>query len=288
MKTLRKRIKSSVFRSLYDDNVSIFKATRISSQTQYAEDTARLLESVEFYVDADNEIIVSEQEIERALNFTHSISFVAGGTVNTAYKEVSETGKRVAMLNFADAKRPGGWVLDGAPTQEENICRCTNIYEALITDACADKYYKPNNLFNTEDHLDEPYSDRMIYLPDALIFKDDTTYINLPECKVDVIVSPAPCGRVPNVERVLIHRMRGIIKAAYIHGVDTLILGAWGCGAFGQSPETVARCFAIALHSLSVLVPKVIFAIRTTEGIPEAYSSYSIFMREFLCVWELL
>jgi uncharacterized protein (TIGR02452 family) len=41
-----------------------------------------------------------------------------------------------------------------------------------------------------------------------------------------------------------VHR---VLAVAAMHGHDTLVLGAWGCGAFGNDPEMVAELFREAL-----------------------------------------
>lgn len=242
-------------------NADVFKDTRNKSQTLYRHDTNILLNNTMVYKDACNEIddasVIKNEEM--------NIKVVYGGTVSTAYS-IKNNDCRVAMLNFADAKRPGGWVVEGASTQEENICRCTNLYETLIQEKCIDKYYMFNfehGIHDTEYHYNEPYTDALIYAENVAIFKDDITYEMLPVKYVDVITSPAPCGVVYDVEEVLRHRMRGIIKSACSRGVTHIVLGAWGCGAFGQDPKIVAKCFAQVLDEYPVF-KEVIFAIRPT------------------------
>lgn len=263
--------------NMLDRNAEIFEETRQFSTGQFRVFTNQLKKSTFVYADPttyfDDSQCVHKEVME--------VSFVNAGTINTAYR-LKDVTKRVALLNFADAKRPGGWVIEGAPTQEENICRCTNLYEALILPACKECYYDVNTLYsgNPNVHIDEPYTDALIYSENVLIFRDDQTYELKPYKKVDVITSPAPCGAIDNVEEILIYRMRGIVKAAYSHGVNYLVLGAWGCGAFGQDPEVVAMCFRKVLEEYPVF-DKVVFAIKATEGLVSNNDALSIFMDVF-------
>lgn len=66
---------------------------------------------------------------------------------------------------------------------------------------------------------------------------------------------------------------------AYKH--PELVLGAWGCGAFGNDPSAVAKAFAAALkHNAYPTLRRVVFAIpgnRTKAG-----SNFSAFQRVFM------
>lgn len=239
-------------------NEKVFEDTRIKSTTIFSNDTDTLKNNT-IVVPAKDEII---SDTDLVLQDNMQIKVVHGGTVSTSYK-LKNDNNRIAMLNFADAKRPGGWVVEGAYTQEENMCRCTNLYETLIQPKCIKDYYRVNLEFGVKDaeqHYNEPYTDTLIYSENVAIFKDDQNYKDIPVKYVDVITCPAPCGYVKNTEKILKRRMRRIFKIAYTHNVTHLVLGAWGCGAFGQNPEIVASCFNEVLKELPVF-KYVIFAI---------------------------
>lgn len=129
-------------------------------------------------------------------------------TVKTIFELSSE--KRVAVLSFADGDTPGGLVWQGVKTQEEDLCRASNLYIALDT---------VENLY--------PINGKLIYSKDVVFFRDDK--LRSPH-KVDVISCPAPINSSLDAER----RMRMIIEAARLNGVEILVLGRWGCGAFGN------------------------------------------------------
>ena len=244
-------------------NIDVFYDTRDKSVAEFSEDTDKLLKNTFVYKDA-YELISSD---EMPHNNDMEIVVIEGGTVSTAYDIKKNRGGRVAMLNFADALVPGGLVLDGASTQEENICRCTNLYESLIQKKCKEQYYDVNNQFGSGPvkYRVEKYANALIYSENVTIFKDDVTYKDIPPQYVDVITSPSPFGVFPGVDKVLKYRIEGIIKAAYVHGVEHIVLGAWGCGAFMQNPKTVSRCFKEVLAEFPVF-NSVTFAIRPTVG----------------------
>lgn len=190
------------------------------------------------------------------------IDFVCKGTVKASYEAKAEY-DRVAMLNFADALVPGGLVESGATTQEENICRCTNLYESLLANP---DYYNANRL--AECCKSGVYTDYTIYSVGATIFKDDLTYERVEPVDVDIITCPSPIGYslgLDAMEDVLKLRIRKFLKLAQLHGVKAIVLGAWGCGAFGQPIDLMAKCFAEVLREANAF-EKVIFAIRGNES----------------------
>lgn len=200
------------------------------------------------------------------------IEMVRGGTVSTGYAN-ADSGMRVAILNFADALTAGGLVLVGENTQEENICRCTNLYPVLSDARSYKAYYLPNR-----QNGDFVYTNRIIYARDITVFKDDSTYENIEPRQFDVITCPAPSENLPDEKAVIVYmsRIQAIILSAIENGVDCIVLGAWGCGAFGQNPELIAQTFANMLNMYGGYFKKIVFAIRSTPNTFER-DSYSIF-----------
>lgn len=252
-----------MIRDMWQYNLDVFYDTRSKSVNEFNKDTNELLKNTFVYNDA-RDLVYSD---EMVYNGDMEISVINGGTVSTAYSIKKNHGGKVAMLNFADALVPGGLVLDGASTQEENICRCTNLYESLIQKKCKEQYYDVNKQFGSGQvkYRVEKYTNALIYSENVTIFKDDVTYKDIPPQYVDVITSPSPFGVFPGVDKVLKYRIEGIIKVAYVHGIEHIVLGAWGCGAFMQNPKTVSRCFKEVLAKFPVF-KSVTFAIRPTVG----------------------
>lgn len=179
---------------------------------------------------------------------------------------------KTAVLNFANPENPGGGVRLGAMAQEECLCRSSNLYACLSAQSVYEDYY--------QFHRNLPgsfYSDRLIYSEGVTIFKDgaDTPRLmNRDEWfQVDVITCAAPNlaqRRYTNATvlwRRLQRRIRNILEAAANHGVEVLILGAFGCGAFKNPPSTVAYTFKEVIDEYyRGVFKKIIFAIkRTTE-----------------------
>lgn len=203
-----------------------------------------------------------------------NIVLLQQGTVEAGYQFAETT--KVAILNFADALQCGGLVWIGEVTQEENICRCSNLYPYLDNDVSLANYYKPNRQAVREAKK-EIYTDNIIYVKNAVVFKDDKTYEEVAPRELDIITCPAPSSQLgDNAMGIYLTRIEQIVLSAIANDVKVLVLGAWGCGAFGQSPETVARAFSAVLKNYSGYFDKVVFAIRPTPA-GGTYSNYTIF-----------
>lgn len=145
---------------------------------------------------------------------------------------------KTAVLNFASYKNPGGAFCEGNLAQEETLCHASTLYPVLKS--FEDSFYKYNRT-----HLNRSlYSDRLLYSKDILFFKEKE------KKKVDVITCAAPnVGAFDQyyahddvINQAIINmRFRLIYKVAAYFEVETLIIGAWGCGVFRQNPEDIAR-----------------------------------------------
>lgn len=167
-------------------------------------------------------------------------------------------GQKVAVLNFASASNPGGGVTRGASAQEECLCRCSGLYFCLDVQEMWDGFYGPHRRAHNPTHNDD-----IIYTPGVIVFKTDTANPVLMKKEdwygVDVITCAAPnlranpsnsyndgdgkiMAKVTEKELLAIHekRLRRILDVAVVKGVEVIILGAFGCGAFLNNPEVVA------------------------------------------------
>ncbi|MFF7245789.1 TIGR02452 family protein [Embleya sp. NPDC008237] len=66
------------------------------------------------------------------------------------------------------------------------------------------------------------------------------------------------------IREALYRRAERVLTVAHRHGARQLVLGAWGCGVFGNDPRVVAAAFHAPLTedgSLSTAFERVVFAI---------------------------
>ena len=182
-----------------------------------------------------------------------------------------EDPEKTAVLNFASATNPGGGVIAGSKAQEETLCRQSTLYKSLTLSACYKKYYNKNRreLFVRGNTF---YNSGIIWTPDIVFFKNDNGEL-LEQDKwksVNVITAAAPNlrfikdpeERIRIVESTMEERILSVIRLAKLKGITTLILGAWGCGAFCNPPEVIAKLFKKVIDAERFETPmKIIFPI---------------------------
>ncbi|WP_116247679.1 TIGR02452 family protein [Nocardiopsis sp. FIRDI 009] len=185
-----------------------------------------------------------------------------------ALTRVSGSGE-VAALNFASARNPGGGVANGARAQEESLARSSGLYASLT--ACPEFY---------DHHRRERsllYTDRVIHSPSVPVFRDDRGGW-LPQPVVAAFLTCAApnrrmvernaTGEADRIPGVLARRSRGVLAVAADRGADTLVLGAWGCGVFGNRPAEVAGAFAEHLDGeFAGVFGRVVFAVTGDDAV---------------------
>ncbi len=161
--------------------------------------------------------------------------------------------ERVACLNFASAKNPGGGFLNGAQAQEECLARASGLY-ACIRGAAT--YYESNRNCGTA-----LYTDHVIYSPNVPVFRGDddrllaapylTSIITAPAVNAGAVMKNEP-QRSSQIEPVMRRRIEKVLAVAAEQKQTALVLGAWGCGVFRISRTTSLRGFheALTVHNL--------------------------------------
>lgn len=165
-------------------------------------------------------------------------------TTGAAARRLAADG-RVAALNFASAKNPGGGFLGGARAQEEDLARCSALYPCQLT---ARAYYDQNRACDSM-----LYTDHVIYSPAVPFFRDDRLDLLDAPYRCAILTAPAPNagealrrdpGAGPAISDALARRAAMVLAVAADQGERRLVLGAWGCGVFRNDPVEVAAVFA--------------------------------------------
>lgn len=201
-------------------------------------------------------------------------------------------GAKIAVHNFASATNPGGGVTRGARAQEECLCRCSTLYPVLAQPRLMRDFYQ----FHRDQH-DVRYTDRCIYSPGIYIIKSDTEAPErLPEAEwveVDIITVAAPNLRskpynpmnpgsgtpisVSDDDLLHLHiqRARHMLSVAALNKAEILVLGAFGCGAFQNNPNVVARAYQSVLSEFKGRFKKITFAVYCSPRDTRNYEEFS-------------
>ena len=204
-------------------------------------------------------------------------------------------GSKIAVMNFANAFHAGGGVVKGASAQEECLCRTSTLYPLLYRRTLRDSFYKYHH-----DKNSSKASDSLIYIEGVVICKTDEDIPKRKDKKdwvnVDVITIAAPDLRdksnkyapiigdgtyMNNAELFGYHVRRAIhmFTVAAAKKADILVLGAFGCGAFQNNPEVVARAYKIAIQEFPKVFKKIEFAVYCNPG---GSKNYKIFYDSFM------
>ena len=198
---------------------------------------------------------------ERLPTGAHPNIEVTDGTTQQVAQEIAVS-EPLVLLNFASARNPGGGFLNGAKAQEEDLCRCSALYPTLLRHQ---QYYDANR--NQSSLL---YTDYAICSPGVPFFKTRGTGDFLSEpFLASVITAPAPntkpylatSGDPVLLEQCFERRWKNVLAIACDIGIPNVLLGAWGCGAFGGDPAIASRTAKNALADFGPAFERVVFAI---------------------------
>ena len=198
------------------------------------------------------------------------------GCINADCIDIAEqlmaNGYNPAILNLASAKRPcGGWDA-GMGAQEESLCFASTLSQSLYQYGNP-KYKNVRDSGVPLKKIGYPHDMNFggIYSPNVTFFRNNIDkYYTLRDkpFKCDVITVAALCfngkshyagvdelsyraddgGFTPEGEEIMLNKIRTIFRMGVEHGKDSLILGAFGCGAYRLSSEHVAPLFTRVMN----------------------------------------
>lgn len=158
---------------------------------------------------------------------------------------------RVLVLNLANPVNPGGGVRRGARAQEEDLCRSSSLLKSLESEY-AQRYYQYNKDLNTRMG-----SDAFMITPQVEIIRDengelldDTVIVSVVTCAAPMVTYGKEGMNDAEYEQMMYERITGLLKSVSYLGYTRLVLGAWGCGAFGNDAAVISDLFYRALKEL--------------------------------------
>ncbi|MBO4304900.1 MAG: TIGR02452 family protein [Lentisphaeria bacterium] len=210
-----------------------------------------------------------------------SDSFLAG-------KKLLDEGFSPAVLNFANRYTPGGGVLRGSGAQEENLFRRSTLALSLY------QFHGDGELFSIPQRKEQYPMNRTsggAYSPDVTVFRGTETegYPLLEEPYHLAVITVAALNRpeLKNPYEIADHlveavreKMRTIFRIALKHGHDALVLGAWGCGAFKNPPQHIAKLFhgIMEEEEFRNRFRKIVFAVMDRRKVDKSSSKVGNFL----------
>lgn len=184
-------------------------------------------------------------------------------TAQAAVRLQAEGKTNIVALNFASARNQGGGFLAGAIAQEEDLCRASGLYACLKRKPL---FYNANILCD-----DTFYTHGLLYSPQVPFFRDDHNLFLEQPFTLSIVTAPAPNlssmkGTADTNVLTSLFKARAlrILQVANANGHKNIILGAWGCGAFGNDPDMVSKAFMWALGKVPYF-EHVTFAVYDTR-----------------------
>lgn len=192
------------------------------------------------------------------------ISVIDADTISAAWNAHAEPSAKIAILNFASFRHPGGGFMTGAMAQEESICHHTNLYNALVAQQA---WYDEN------EHIINRclYQNRAILTYDvSIIARGIGKFVPVENVfQADFLTCASPNAGAAAKKGVSEEEINCAIEQRVSYAVELLagrgythtILGAFGCGAFHCNPRVVAEAFRRSVEKSANAFDKVIFAI---------------------------
>jgi uncharacterized protein (TIGR02452 family) len=206
------------------------------------------------------------------------ILFEKSTTDLCARKYNSDTDCKIAVMNFANRNHCGGGYRHGSNAQEEDLCRVMP------------------ELYASMDKTKFPKDETTVWISKSVeIMRDSSSdYEIIPEANrlsVAVVSAAAPnVSRGTHPEKFDEKRVRDTLVNLFIStkqncpAINTLILGAWGCGSFGNNPTTIAGIMLDVCSKYGGLYDKIIFAIPASEKNSVNYDAFFEVFKDVLSI----
>lgn len=220
------------------------------------------------YTEKDFNSLYGGKKIDIKKGQRPTVTVVNNDTLDE-YVTLLKEGLKPAILNMASDESPGGGVMRGCAAQEENIFRRTNYFMTL------EQNYYP--IINADT----------IYSKNVVLFKTNEEHgyqlIDKP-IRISIIASPSvkhpplnQHGEFRNKEDsdLEYRKIVMIFKTAIANGHDSMVLSAFGCGAYRCPPQQVAEIFKRVTGEYGSYFKKIVFAIKQPPDDPR--DNYKVF-----------
>jgi uncharacterized protein (TIGR02452 family) len=204
-------------------------------------------------VAAKTEFFIRPDKLSASNDYDTTYSVIDADCLETA-ELLLKSGLNPCVLNMASRRNPGGGVIKGSGAQEENIFRRTNIFLSMYRFA---QYAKEYGLEESENQYPLDRDTGGIYSGGITVFRgSEKNGYRLLRAPFEVAFVSVPAINRPALERIhgeyridssLVEptreKIRTLLRIAGKYRHDSLVLSAFGCGAFRNPSRHVARLF---------------------------------------------
>lgn len=157
-------------------------------------------------------------------------------------RQLRAKGLNPCVLNMASCHRPGGGWLNGAGAQEENLFYRSNYAQHL-----------PAAAYPFKTPLTSIYTSRVLVFRES----EDQGYAFSPTPRFVSFIAAAAlkeptlteAGTLTPADYELTKaKIRQVLRVAITQGHDSVVLSAWGCGAYANPSRSVAQAFKEVLQ----------------------------------------
>lgn len=215
----------------------------------------------------------TQESAEKLVGVVNMDTFAAAQVLVERYK-------KVLALNLASTQEPGGGFDEGVGSQEEELCWRSDLGGMM------DHLKHTLQLENPEVWN---LNVQTLYTPGVTVFRSSPNYALMQKpFQVSVLSSAAvPYPKLaeskyanPEDENAMRKRIYNQLYIAEQEGHDALVLGAFGCGAFGNPATVVAKIYQETIDAFfKDKFEKIVFAVLDRSENPEG--NFRVFQKQF-------
>lgn len=215
----------------------------------FAKETATAIETATIYEDGEGRGLELPAPAHEATETYVTTDFAT----TAAYRAKGKT----LVVDPASFTRPGGAYEDGSFGPEQILCAGSNLYPVL--QGMKSAYYDTNRGFQ----CGQLFTGRALYLSDIVFIRDG----GMKQADVLAIAEPNRQRALENhrseaeCDKVLADRIEAILHIAAAHEVETLVVGAFGCGRDAGDEDTSIALFKQWTEAHPGAVKTIVFAV---------------------------
>lgn len=180
---------------------------------------------------------VSSEPVHVSLQIADTFQAAARLLGSSKFKNAKSS--RIVVLNMASPLRAGGGFLNGASSQEESLCMRSTLYPAL-----RDEFYRLpeiGGVYTSDVLVFRPHHEGAPDLPKTeRFFVDVVSSAMLRHPDTDEDEDGEKCYANQQDREMAEKKMRAVMRMVRSKGIRRVVLGAWGCGAFGNPVKEIA------------------------------------------------